>query len=202
MADLPIPSQPPPVRRVADADREAVARLLRDAATEGRLDLTELEERLGAVYSAKTQSDLDALTVDLPSPQSLEIPPLKLWTKSGTVRKHGYWMVPSSIAAECTSGFIKLDFTEADCPHRVVDIQVSARSGSVVLVVPKGWSVDLDQVMATSGSVVNKVRDRPEPGAPLLRVGGKVTSGTIRARYPRRSFWDWLLGRRAEGSTR
>ena len=75
-------------------------------------------------------------------------------------------------------------------------IQARAQSGSIVPIVPAGWAVDLDQATATSGSIVNKVRGWPAPDAPLLRVSGQVLSGTIRARYPRRSFWAWLLGRR------
>jgi hypothetical protein len=50
----------------SDAEREACAVRLRDAAAEGRLDVAELEERLTAAYAARTQQDLDALTADLP----------------------------------------------------------------------------------------------------------------------------------------
>jgi len=191
----PTPSLP--ARRAADADREAATRQLRDAAANGQLDLTELEERLGAVYSAKTLAELEMITADLSVADLAEIPPLNLKTRSGSLRKNGYWRVPAHITAECTSGSIKVDFTEAECVHREVTVEVMARSGSVVLIVPKGWAVDLAQATATSGSVVNKVRGRPEPDAPILCVSGQVLSGTISARYPRRNFWAWLLGQPA-----
>jgi len=184
----------PPAQRVADADREAVARKLRDAVSEGRIDFTELEGRLDVVYSAKTREDLDRLTADLPAiAEATE--PLILQTKSGTVKKRGYWRVPSHIEARCTSGSIKLDFTESECHHAEVTIDVTAGSGAVVLIVPVGWAVDMDGASATSGCVVNKMRGRPEPGAPLLRVRGTVRSGTIKARPPRRGIADWLRGR-------
>ena len=192
MADSSDQSLPTPSPRVADADREVAVTQLQEAAADGRLDLSELEERLDAVYSAKTRADLDALTADLPVVQAPNIPELNLKTKAGSLRKKGYWQVPSQINAECSSGSIKLDFTEAECFHREVIIKVSARSGSVVLVVPHGWAVDLNHASATSGSVINKIRERPRPGAPMFRVSGTVTSGVIKARYPRRSFWDWL----------
>ncbi len=52
--------------RAADADREHVAERLRKAAAEGRLETAELEERLEAVFSARTYGELEALTRDLP----------------------------------------------------------------------------------------------------------------------------------------
>ena len=192
MADSSDQSLPTPCPRIADADREVAVTRLQEAVSDGRLELSELEQRLDAVYSAKTRADLDALTADLPVVQAPSIPDLDLKTKAGSLKKKGYWQVPSQINAECSSGSIKLDFTEAECFHREVTIQVSARSGSVVLVVPHGWSADLDRASATSGSVKNKVRERPHPGAPILRVSGTVTSGVIKARYPRRPFRVWL----------
>ncbi len=184
-----------PAHRIADADREVVAARLREAMAEGRLDLEETEERLTAVYAARTVADLDVLTADLPAITETDPPPLRLRTKSGSVTKRGTWRVPRHISAECTSGSIKVDFTEADCRHHEVDIKVNARSGSVVMVVPSGWAVDMDDASATSGSVVNKVRGHRAPNAPLLRVSGEVLSGTIKARHPYRSFRDWLRNR-------
>ncbi|MFV2083341.1 DUF1707 SHOCT-like domain-containing protein [Micromonospora sp. LOL_021] len=52
--------------RAADADREAVAERLRNALSEGRLDLAEFDERLRRAYAAKTYGDLDGLLDDLP----------------------------------------------------------------------------------------------------------------------------------------
>lgn len=178
--------------RITDNDREVAVIRLQDAAADGRLDISELEERLDAVYSAKTRAELEVLIVDLPVAQASLVPDLNLKTKASSIRRKGYWKVPAHIDAQCASGSIKLDFTEADCFHREVTIDVIAKSGSVVFVVPHGWAVDLDQASAASGSVVNKVRERPHPGAPTLRISGTVTSGVIKARYPHRSFSAWL----------
>jgi hypothetical protein len=59
--------------RASDADRDAVAERLRQAAVEGRLDADELEERVHAALRARTYGDLDRLLVDLPS-KSLSAP--------------------------------------------------------------------------------------------------------------------------------
>lgn len=52
--------------RVSDADRDRVARELREHFAAGRLTDDELGERLEAAYSARTQAELDALKTDLP----------------------------------------------------------------------------------------------------------------------------------------
>jgi hypothetical protein len=53
--------------RASDAERERIATVLREHAAEGRLDVDELDERLQQAYSARTRSELDRLTTDLPS---------------------------------------------------------------------------------------------------------------------------------------
>ncbi|WP_308283256.1 DUF1707 SHOCT-like domain-containing protein [Pseudonocardia nigra] len=53
--------------RISDADRSAVADRLRIAVDEGRLDLTDYDERLRSVYAASTFGELQPLTADLPA---------------------------------------------------------------------------------------------------------------------------------------
>jgi hypothetical protein len=53
--------------RASDADRDAVAERLRQAAVEGRLDADELEQRLHTALRARTYGDLDRLLRDLPA---------------------------------------------------------------------------------------------------------------------------------------
>jgi hypothetical protein len=57
-----------PALRASDADRDAVADLLRGAHAEGRLTVEELYERLDAALAARTIGDLAPLTADLPVP--------------------------------------------------------------------------------------------------------------------------------------
>lgn len=52
--------------RVGDADREAMADVLRQHYAAGRLDAQEFEERIERCLMAKTFSDLDGLLDDLP----------------------------------------------------------------------------------------------------------------------------------------
>lgn len=53
--------------RVSDAEREAAAAEVREHFASGRLDQEELDERLSAVFAARTRGDLNALFADLPS---------------------------------------------------------------------------------------------------------------------------------------
>lgn len=52
--------------RASDADRDRVAELLRDQLAQGRLNLDEFSERVGAVYAAITLGELERLVADLP----------------------------------------------------------------------------------------------------------------------------------------
>ncbi len=52
--------------RAADTDRERVAEQLRSAHAEGRLDLTEYDERVQQAWAARTYGELEAVTADLP----------------------------------------------------------------------------------------------------------------------------------------
>src|SRR3954454_9880673 len=58
--------------RAGDGDRKAVADQLKAALDEGRLDLSEYDERLQRTYLAKTFADLDALLDDLPGTVPVE----------------------------------------------------------------------------------------------------------------------------------
>jgi hypothetical protein len=64
-----------PSLRASDADRERVAERLRHATAEGRLGSDELEERLEALYAARTYGELDALLVDIPVSNYLRAQP-------------------------------------------------------------------------------------------------------------------------------
>ncbi|MGH3156219.1 MAG: DUF1707 SHOCT-like domain-containing protein, partial [Streptosporangiaceae bacterium] len=59
--------QPAIELRASHEDRDRVAEILRVAAGDGRLTAEELDERLETALTARTQSELDVLTLDLPA---------------------------------------------------------------------------------------------------------------------------------------
>lgn len=62
------PSLGPDDVRASNADREVVVGRLNNAFSEGRIDVDELDERVGHAYAAKTLGELRPLTRDLPMP--------------------------------------------------------------------------------------------------------------------------------------
>jgi hypothetical protein len=52
--------------RIGDAEREAAANSLRDHFAQGRLTMEEFNQRLDAIFAAKTQRQLDEISSDLP----------------------------------------------------------------------------------------------------------------------------------------
>ena len=59
-----------PRTRIADSDRERAMSDLAGHYADGRLDHEEYDERLDAIWTARTRADLAVLFSDLPRPQS------------------------------------------------------------------------------------------------------------------------------------
>lgn len=189
--------------RASHQDRDRVVEILRVAAGDGRLTSDELDERLEAALTARTFGELAALTTDLPAaggavgaavsePKDM----IRLECHSGSAKREGRWVVPRRIEVRVTSGEVKLDFTEAIITQPLLKIDAEVSSGRLLLVTKPGIMVDADDVAVRSGEV--KVRAPWGPDVPVtlrLEVSGKVGSGSIKARPPRRSFWQWLMRR-------
>src|SRR3954451_20407092 len=62
------PEQPVESMRAADADRHQVAEQLKASLDEGRLSLSEYDERVRDAYAARTYAELLMLVADLPKP--------------------------------------------------------------------------------------------------------------------------------------
>jgi hypothetical protein len=78
-----------PSLRIGDADRDAVAAELREHFARGRLTLEEFNDRIDAVFAAKTQSDLSRLTSDLPHITSGGAPLPSARTRQGPLLTSG-----------------------------------------------------------------------------------------------------------------
>ena len=68
--------------RAADADRERIAERLRQSHADGRLDLSEFQERLERCFEAKTFGELAELVHDLPRPEEPVARPRFAWLRT------------------------------------------------------------------------------------------------------------------------
>src|SRR5258708_35599722 len=85
---------------------------------------------------------------------------------------------------------------EAVIAQPPLQIDATVHSGTLILLTMPGVVVDADDVAVRGSSV--KVREPWGPEAPVtlrIKVSGEVDSGSITARPPRRSFFQWLLRR-------
>ncbi|MFF0264464.1 DUF1707 domain-containing protein [Kribbella sp. NPDC004536] len=149
-------------RRVSDLEREEVADVLRDAAGEGRLSYTELEERLETLYSSKTYGELVELTADLPNgpraPGASQGVPATTPQYSGALvetgpvisvfmsetKRMGTWLVPQRQEVNAVLGDVTLDYTEAEIPFDEIQIDVKSILADVKIRVPQNAIVLLD----------------------------------------------------------
>jgi uncharacterized protein DUF1707 len=183
--------QPPPGRRASDHDRDRAAALVQEAHSDGRLDVEELDERLTRVYTAKTDLELRTATDDLlPEAHGSRSDLLTIRAKHSSQKREGPWQVPERVRAVAEHSSITLDFTDAAVPWREVHVDARAKHSSVVMIVPEGWSIDLDEVDMHHGTADNKAV-APRPGGVRLRVTGVAEHGTIVVRHPRKRRWWW-----------
>nr|WSW67560.1 DUF1707 domain-containing protein [Streptomyces sp. NBC_00995] len=169
--------------RASDADREAVVEQLREAAAEGRIDLEELDERLGLALTARTHAELAPLTDDL-GPAVIESgEPLTLKGGIHGAQRTGRWKVPPRIAAYGGMGGVLLDFTRAECRLREVEVEVDAQMAGVVFVLPAGWKADTDALDLGFGGLKDKTTGDRLPGTPVLRITGSCGAGGVVVRY-------------------
>lgn len=60
----------PPEQRASDADRDTAVDILCAAAADGRITMTELDERAGSALTARTCAELARLVADLIGPRA------------------------------------------------------------------------------------------------------------------------------------
>ncbi|QFG26833.1 DUF1707 domain-containing protein [Actinomadura sp. WMMB 499] len=180
--------------RASDADRDRVAQVLRDAAGDGRLTLAELDERLDAVYAAKTYAELRPLTRDLPAAGTDPVPPpaggvdyrpvddAPTWkTGIGVLsgfRRSGVWNAPASFFTFAFWGGGKIDLREARFAGGEMTIHAWAIMGGVEVVVPDDLAVHV-RGLGIMGGFDGRASGPGDPGAPKVVVKGFAFWGGV-----------------------
>ena len=183
----------PPVA-IGEQERRQVADVLRRHTVDGHLTLDEFSERVGLALSARTRSELDLLTRDLPAaPEPVPETRRKQarrWVvavMSQTTAK-GRWRTGQSVTAVALMGKCELDFCQAEIDHDEVIVTAVALMGSTEITVPAGISVDLGGV-PIMGARRARLADVPTlPGSPRIVIRAFPIMGdvTVRSKPPRR----------------
>ena len=200
MANLPANSGKPPAAgdfRAGDADRERVADVLREAAGEGRLTMEELEQRVTAVYNAKTYAELEPLTRDLPTPgratQPLVAPanaPPGLRPSRFAISIMGGFhrgdnsAVARSLAAIAVMGGGKIDLRHAHFTDGRASITAFALMGGIEIITPEEAYVDVRGI-GIMGGVGHAARGPGQPGGPVVTVRALALMGGVKVRRAR-----------------
>jgi hypothetical protein len=183
----------PPELRISDADRERAVQRLNRAVAEGRLTMSEFDERVAGALRARTGSELAPYLADLPAGQTAPETG-QLRAAMSTIKRTGRWVVPRRLSVSNKAGSVKLDLTDAIIDHPVIEIAIEVYAGSTTLVLPQGASVNVEQVELVAGSArVRKVPTSIEPvGEPHVVVTGKQWAGSVTVRHQYRFLrWRW-----------
>ena len=189
--------------RASDADRDRVAEQLRLAAGDGRLGIAELQDRLDALYAAKTYGELEPVVADLPDAAEASVAPCSKQTSGdvsarvggrpvarmakavfGGLTRRGQWVVPSHYTVKAVFGGAELDLQEARLESRVT-IDVKAVFGGVDIVVPDDVIAIVDGT-AVFGGFDDKV-STSQPGQEHQSSGSG--QGRIRGRLRTSANW-------------
>jgi hypothetical protein len=168
--------------------------VLRDAAGDGQLTASELDERVEAALTARTKSELATLTADLRVSDDRPAKELvKIDQRFGEVERTGRWVVPRRMQIKATAGNVRLDFTEAVIAHSTLHIEIDLGLGADLLLVTKpGIVVETDDLTVRRGDIKIRYAADQAPVALTVLVSGQVRGGNVEARFPRRSFWQWV----------
>ena len=206
-----------PELRASDAEREQAAEVLRVAASEGRLDVEELDDRLGSVYSVRTRNELERLTADV-SPERLgQGRPIALPGKSSsglTVKegpggsrwviavmgghdKRGRWRVAPVCTVLSIMGGSTIDLNDAELSNSVTEINVYSFMGGNEVRVPHGVNVQISEFALMGGNDVQVGEEVTPPGGPTIHLrivavmgGSSVRRGRKLSRRERRELKD------------
>jgi hypothetical protein len=184
--------------RASDADRDAAAAVVNNALAEGRLTADEHSERLDAIYSAKTHSELVPLLADLPGQRgavpatATAGPPAQsrhgsriVAIFSGASRK-GAWHPEPVMEVVTVFGGAELDFREAVLPGNEIVLRATTVLGGVEITVPPEMRVVDNGIAILGGREISGGQGPAGADTPVLRLEGICVLGGVEVRRKER----------------
>jgi hypothetical protein len=171
-----------PELRVSDADREAVIVRLREAGGEGRLTFEELAERVERAVAARTSSELDQVTADLPPSRPGAPVPRKerggVVAVMGGAERKGRWRPARRTNVVTVMAGAALDLRHAEIEGGEIEINAVSIMGGIEVIVPEGVEVELSGFALMGGNSGPKDSAIPS-GAPVVHVHAYSLMGGV-----------------------
>jgi hypothetical protein len=172
--------------RAADTDRIQVAQLLTDAAAQGRLQMSDYEDRLTRAYAAKTYDELDRLRSDLlgssVNPQRggdcKPAPSMVLLAIMSAFERRGRWNVPKKLTTFALWGGGVIDLRYADFTCAEVEIHATSIMGGQTILLPPEVNVEI-KGHGVMGGFDHQVAGEGTPGAPTVKIRGFALWGGV-----------------------
>lgn len=179
--------------RAADTDRIRVAQLLTEAASQGRLQMPEYENRLAKAYAAQTYDELDRLSADLPGAMSSSrdcggvrpAPSTLLLAIMSGFERRGRWNVPKRLTALALFGGGVIDLRYADFTCHDVEIKSYSVFGGQTILLPPEVNVDV-RGHGVMGAF-DHVDETGSPGAPHITIRGFSLWGSVGIKRKKRA---------------
>jgi len=161
--------------------------------------MEELDERLDAVYAAKTYAELEPITKDLPHAGTTSAPapaPVQAGDLSrvggepsshgafailGGFSRKGDWVVPKEFTAVAVLGGGEIDLREARFAEPVVTIHAVTIMGGIEITVPEDVSVQVTGV-GIMGAFEHVASGEGQPGGPKIIINGVAIMGGVEVR--------------------
>ena len=177
--------------------------------------MEELDERLDAVYAARTYAELEPITRDLPqtaggaAPAPARVPaghPRRFGDEAtshgafailGGFSRKGDWVVPEEFTAFAFMGGGEIDLREARYAAPTVTIHAVTFMGGIEITVPEDANVRVTGI-GIMGAFDHPSGGTGEPGGPTIIVNGVAFLGGVEVnrRPPRKTKRERLDSRR------
>jgi hypothetical protein len=181
---------------MSDADRERVVARLQSAVSEGRITLSEFQDRVDGVLKARRYGEIEPYLDGLPVhpgqgfPAAVQ-PVAEVRTVASSLKRNGTWPVPQRLLVHSKAGSVKLDFTEATIGSPVVEVVLDVYAASTTLVLPADATADVDSVQLVAGSLKASgvPRHHESAGGVHFVVTGTSRAGSVKVRHKRHFLW-------------
>jgi Domain of unknown function (DUF1707)/Cell wall-active antibiotics response 4TMS YvqF len=180
-----IPAEPlVPQTLASDSERESTCQVLQDACVDGRLTLEEFSQRVELAMVARTHSQLQETTHDLPAVSVWEAdhrgPVSSSIAILSSVDRKGHWRIGKVSQVVAVMGECKLDLRGAAISAQVTTIEAQVVMGNLEVIVPTGVQVDVDMLTVLGSRSMKLNGPPPLPGAPIIHIKGRVLAGSVK----------------------